>query len=322
MAVAHYGWLLSAKFTPHSISTYIVNIASSKIVIVIITICLVAAVRAVPSSHPPLSVVISLSTPSVFDTFKTENKVVNKLTLKRLSQHIEHKNVLPTYVDQYAQFIQIMSNRLLRKSIKSTSSSRRKRSAKYEEGTKKYNSDSLSDHGASREREGHIRSSTLHPDSRYSVSTKEAIHDEEDIVEYKYDVSIPSTEYTLKHLHTTIETNDPSYTVTPSYTHQILSTTASSSSVTAENVETEDGKEALNVAGIALVSITSIIISASIFASNLLVIIPFTRCSRIRTPSNYLLFTLSLSDILVGLVVIPIVTFTTILRYEILILVL
>ena len=157
---------------------------------------------------------------------------------------------------------------------------------------------------------------------RYKVSTKEATQYEEDIVEYKYDVSIPSTEYTLKHLHTTIETNDPSYTVTPSYTHQILSTTASSSSVTAENVETEDGKEALNVAGIALVSITSIIISASIFASNLLVIIPFTRCSRIRTPSNYLLFTLSLSDILVGLVVIPIVTFTTILRYEILILVL
>ena len=148
------------------------------------------------------------------------------------------------------------------------------------------------------------------------------MHLEEDIAKYKDDVSIPPTKYTRKPFLETIETYEPSYTVTPSYNHQILSTTTSSSLVTAGNVEIENGKEALNVGGIALVSITSIIISASIFASNLLVIIPFTRCSRIRTPSNYLLFTLSLSDILVGLVVIPIVTFTTILRYEILALVL
>ena len=317
MAVAHHGWLLSAKFTPHSISTYIVNIASSKIVIVIVTLCLVSAVRAVPSSHPPPSVAISLSTPPVFDEFKTEYKVVDKLTLKRLLQQIEHKNVSPIYVDQYALIIQLMSSGLLRKSIKNTGSSRKKRSAKYEENTNKYNSDALSDHDVSREREGHIRSSTLHLDSRYSVSTKEAVHDEEDIVEYKDGVSIPPKEYTAKDLPATIETYEPIYTVTPSYNHQILSTTTSSSLVTAGNVEIENGKEALNVGGIALVSITSIIISASIFASNLLVIIPFTRCTRIRTPSNYLLFTLSLSDILVGLVVIPIVTFTTILRYEI-----
>ena len=254
MAVAHHGWLLSAKFTPHSISTYIVNIASSKIVIVIITLWLVVAVRAVPSSHPPPSVVISLSTPTVFDEFKTENKVVNKLTLKRLSQQIEHKNVLPIYIDQYAQFSQLMSNQLLRKSIKNTSGSRRKRSAKFEENTKEYNSGAVSDHDALNEREGHIRSSTLHPYSGNRVSTKEALHLEEGIGVYKEDVSIPPTEYNLKPLPATIGTYEPSYTAAPSYTHQILSTTTSSSSVTAGNVEIEDGKEALNVAGIALVN--------------------------------------------------------------------
>ena len=320
MAVAHHGCLLAAKIPPYSISTYIVNITSSKIVIVMITLWLVAAVRAVPSSHPPPSVVISLSTPPLIDEFTTENKVVNKLPLKRLSRQIEHNNGLPIYVDQYVQFSHLMSNGLHRRSIKNTSSSRRKRSAKYEESTNKYNSDDLSDHDASRLREGHIRSSTLHPYSGNRVSTKEALHLEEGIGVYKDDVSIPRTEYTLKPLPATIETYEPSYTVTPSHTHQILSATTSSSLVITGNVETGNGKEALNVGGIALVSITSIIISASIFASNLLVIIPFTRCTRIRTPSNYLLFTLSLSDIFVGLVVIPIVTFTTILRYEILIL--
>ena len=136
MAVARHGCLLSAKVTPHSISTYIVNISNSKIVIVIITLCLVAAVRAVPSSYPPPTVAISLSTPPVFDELKTENKVVNKLALKSLSQQIEHKNILRIYDDKYAQLSPLMSSRSLRKSIKNTRSSRRKRSAKYEETTK------------------------------------------------------------------------------------------------------------------------------------------------------------------------------------------
>ena len=220
MAVAHHGCLLPAQIPSHSISTYIVNIASSKIVIVIITLWLVAAVRAVPRSHPPPSVVISLSTPTVVDEFKTENKVVNKLTLKILSQQIEHKNVLPIYVGQYAQFSHLQSSRSLTTSIKDTSGFRRKRSAKYEENTKKYNSDSLSDHEPSREREGHIISSTIHPYRGNRVSTKEALHFEEGIGVYKDDVSVPPTDNTLKPLPATIET----YAV--SYTHLTLPTKA------------------------------------------------------------------------------------------------
>ena len=74
-------------------------------------------------------------------------------------------------------------------------------------------------------------------------------------------------------------------------------------------------EEELGVAEIVVVSSISIILSSSIFASNLLVILPFIRCTRIRTPSNYLLLTLSISDFIIGLVVIPVVTLTTILRF-------
>ena len=81
------------------------------------------------------------------------------------------------------------------------------------------------------------------------------------------------------------------------------------------NRNKENQEQGSSLTGIVVVSMIAIIISASIFASNLLVIIPFVRCTRIRTPSNYLLFTLSISDFITGLIVIPIVTLTTILRY-------
>ena len=73
--------------------------------------------------------------------------------------------------------------------------------------------------------------------------------------------------------------------------------------------------EETSIGGIVIVSIVSIILSSSIFASNLLVMIPFNRCTRIRTPSNFLLLVLSISDLVIGIVVIPLVTITTILRY-------
>ena len=72
--------------------------------------------------------------------------------------------------------------------------------------------------------------------------------------------------------------------------------------------------EETSIGGIVIVSILSIILSSSIFASNLLVMIPFNRCTRIRTPSNFLLLVLSISDLVIGIVVIPLVTITTILR--------
>ena len=77
-------------------------------------------------------------------------------------------------------------------------------------------------------------------------------------------------------------------------------------------------EEGPNIGGIVVVSIVSIVLSSSIFASNLLVMIPFSRCTRIRTPSNFLLLILSLSDFIVGIFVIPLVTITTVLRYLIL----
>ena len=82
-----------------------------------------------------------------------------------------------------------------------------------------------------------------------------------------------------------------------------------------EEQKTKPGENGITVAEIVVISIISVILSSSIFASNLLVMIPFSRCTRIRTPSNYLLLTLSISDFIIGIIVIPVVTITTILRY-------
>jgi hypothetical protein len=82
-----------------------------------------------------------------------------------------------------------------------------------------------------------------------------------------------------------------------------------------EEQKTEASENGISVAEIVVISIISIILSSSIFASNLLVMIPFSRCTRIRTPSNYLLLTLSICDFIIGIIVIPAVTITTILRY-------
>ena len=79
--------------------------------------------------------------------------------------------------------------------------------------------------------------------------------------------------------------------------------------------ESDVSRSETNMSGIVIVSVISIILSSSIFVSNLLVIIPFSRCTRVRsTPSNFLLLVLSVSDLLIGIVVIPLVTITTILR--------
>ena len=99
------------------------------------------------------------------------------------------------------------------------------------------------------------------------------------------------------------------------------SSTSSIKSQTTMSPQAQDSvipNEGTSIGGIVIVSILSIILSSSIFASNLLVMIPFNRCTRIRTPSNFLLLVLSISDLVIGIVVIPLVTITTILRYVIL----
>ena len=168
--------------------------------------------------------------------------------------------------------------------------------------------------------EGHTNSLTsFYPSTssnalvkKSTVDTEQVVHDmDEDYT--RIDISPTQHDKKQEHISTTI--SDSSQSNPTDYDGKLVQPPTKYHIAPTQNINTEDQKEGLNVGEIAAVSIISIILSSSIFASNLLVIIPFSRCTRIRTPSNYLLLTLSISDFIIGLIVIPLVTFTTILRY-------
>ena len=178
-----------------------------------------------------------------------------------------------------------------------------------------HNSSSDSDHHITPSVENQVSSSStsygtnvVHGMDAKSIQTKQHVADINE--SYTITDAVSTQKYDMGHRKDTAtskskEQIDVDEKGNPTKSHKVPS----------EEQKTEPGENGITVAEIVVISIISVILSSSIFASNLLVMIPFSRCTRIRTPSNYLLLTLSISDFIIGIIVIPVVTTTTILRY-------